>query len=146
MASVIGEEAKIYIIIAIVVIVILIAIYLYAKGSATTSTVTVTNDEGGVTTATDADKQKAAAVADEVYNNLFVKVLGFSIGDSLFAGEAAFDDLVALSNVQFALAFADYNNKYQRSLLQDLTNNWTVFGTSSENSAIQRAQTLGITT
>lgn len=141
-----ASKLKFILIAVIVIIVILLGVYFYGYSSKPTSTVTITNDEGGVSTATPVDTTQATKVAQELYNAFFTTLLGIAIPTEVFSGQGPFDDLAALSNVQFALCFSYYNNTYNRSLLADLNSAWTVTAGSAINSSIQRAQTLGITT
>lgn len=105
-----------YQIAATVVVVVIIAVLWYWWKKKDQTTIEIVDDNGNPVTPNNADLQKAASIAQRLFNTID--------GVTFSQDWDAYQELSEQSNTVFALTFKTYQEKYNRSLLTDIQGEW----------------------
>jgi len=129
--------------IAIVVVVVVVIVYLLWKKSSD-STIKVVDDRGNAVTITAAERQQAKEIATRIYNDIDSGwVFGYNFWGNIGRDEAAYDEMMNLSDTLFSLVCQIYKEDHGTSLIADLRDE-TSLGTQTRELILKRAERLNI--
>lgn len=129
--------------IAAAIVVVVVIVYYVWKGI-TNKQVSVVDDRGNTVSFTPTEQAQAISLATRIYNDINSGWLfGHNFWGNLGRDEAAYDEMIKLSNAMFALVCKTYQETYKSSLIADLRAESSL-GTNTRKLILGRAEALNI--